>query len=90
MPVITLVSQILAILLCCSCFFITSSIPIATWKKIYKPIAFLAVGATLLAIVLPVNPSYPAHRWVRLGGLSFQSVELSEVCRYYLAGSVSS
>ena len=41
----------------------------------YRPI-ILALGATLLAIILPVNPSYPAHRWVRLGGLSFQSVEL--------------
>jgi len=25
---------------------------------------------------MPVNPSYPAHRWVRLGIFSFQSVEL--------------
>jgi cell division protein FtsW len=29
-----------------------------------------------LAIVMPVNPNYPAHRWVRLGSFSFQSVEL--------------
>ncbi len=68
--------QIIAILLAVVVFFIASSIPIATWKKIYKPIAYLALGATLLAVILPVNPSYPAHRWVRLGGLSFQSVEL--------------
>jgi cell division protein FtsW len=25
---------------------------------------------------MPVNPQYPAHRWVRFGSLSFQSVEL--------------
>ncbi len=25
---------------------------------------------------MPVNPLYPAHRWVRLGSFSFQSVEL--------------
>jgi cell division protein FtsW len=35
-----------------------------------------AAVATLLAIVLPVNPNYPAHRWVRLGSFSFQSVEV--------------
>jgi len=68
--------QIIAILLSVVVFLITSSIPIATWKRMCRPIAFLALGATLLAIILPVNPSYPAHRWVRLGGLSFQSVEL--------------
>ncbi|HEY1645173.1 MAG TPA: putative peptidoglycan glycosyltransferase FtsW [Candidatus Saccharimonadales bacterium] len=68
--------QLLAIALCVIAFLITASIPIAAWKRFYKPVAILALGATLLAIVLPVNPSYPAHRWVRLGGLSFQSVEL--------------
>jgi cell division protein FtsW len=35
-----------------------------------------AAGATVLALIMPVNPNYPAHRWVRLGSLSFQSVEL--------------
>ncbi|MEI9913577.1 MAG: putative peptidoglycan glycosyltransferase FtsW [Candidatus Saccharibacteria bacterium] len=68
--------QLLAILFCVVAFFITSSIPITTWRRYYKPVGLIALGATLLAIVLPVNPSYPAHRWVRLGGLSFQSVEL--------------
>lgn len=68
--------QGIAILLCLVAFLITSSISINTWKKLYKPLGIAALGATLLAIVLPVNPSYPAHRWVRLGGLSFQSVEL--------------
>jgi cell division protein FtsW len=37
----------------------------------------IAAGlATTLALIIPVNPAYPAHRWVRLGSLSFQSVEL--------------
>jgi cell division protein FtsW len=36
----------------------------------------LAGLATLMALLLPVDPAYPAHRWVRLGGFSFQSVEL--------------
>jgi cell division protein FtsW len=39
-------------------------------------IAFTATFKVLLALVLPVNPAYPAHRWVRLGSFSFQSVEL--------------
>ena len=68
--------QLLAVGLCVVAFLITSRIPIDTWKKFYKPLIVLGIGATLLAIVMPVNPAYPAHRWVRLGGLSFQSVEL--------------
>jgi cell division protein FtsW len=32
--------------------------------------------ATLLTLALPVNVQYPAHRWVRVAGFSFQSVEI--------------
>lgn len=71
--------QLIAIALSIVAFIIAASIPINTWKRLYKPIALIALGATLLALVLPVNPSYPAHRWVRLGSLSFQSVELVKV-----------
>jgi len=38
--------------------------------------AEIAGLVTLVALVLPVSANYPAHRWIRLGGLSFQSVEL--------------
>jgi cell division protein FtsW len=55
---------------------VASQIPLGKWRSLAWPLLFLAAAATLLAIVLPVNPNYPAHRWVRLGGLSFQSVEL--------------
>jgi cell division protein FtsW len=68
--------QLLAIGLSIVAFIITSTIPIKRWKQIYKPLLIVALIATALAIILPVNPAYPAHRWVRLGSLSFQSVEL--------------
>jgi cell division protein FtsW len=68
--------QLIAVALSVIAFLVTSMIPINRWKQLYKPLIILAVLATLLAIVLPVNPAYPAHRWVRLGSLSFQSVEL--------------
>lgn len=68
--------QILAIFLCAIAFYITSKIPISTWKRFYKQLVLLAMVATFLALVLPVNPAYPAHRWVRLGSLSFQPIEL--------------
>jgi cell division protein FtsW len=68
--------QIIAIALSAVGFIVASRIPYLTWKRWYKPLLIAATAVTLLAIVMPVNPQYPAHRWVRLGGLSFQSVEL--------------
>lgn len=68
--------QLLAIGLSVVAFAVTAQVPLAWWRRAYKPLLIAAVVATLLALVIPVNPAYPAHRWVRLGGLSFQSVEL--------------
>jgi cell division protein FtsW len=68
--------QMIAIGLSVIAFIITASIPLKNWKKLYKILLGFAIGATLLAIALPVNPAYPAHRWVRLSSLSFQSVDL--------------
>lgn len=68
--------QLIAILLSIIAFVITARIPLNWWRQAYKPLIIIASLATLLAMVLPVNPSYPAHRWVRLGSFSFQSVEL--------------
>jgi cell division protein FtsW len=69
--------QLIAIGLSLVAFVITANVPLETWRRTYKPLLGLAAGATLLAIVMPVNQNYPAHRWVRLGSsLSFQSVEL--------------
>jgi len=68
--------QLLAILLSIVAFFVTARIPLKTWRQAYKPLLIIAGLATVLALILPVNPAYPAHRWVRLGSFSFQSVEL--------------
>jgi cell division protein FtsW len=68
--------QLLAIGLSLLAFIITAQVPLKWWRQAYKPLLVGAGLATLLAMVLPVNPAYPAHRWVRLGSFSFQSVEL--------------
>jgi cell division protein FtsW len=68
--------QLLAIGLSAVAFIITSQVPLGWWRQAYKPLLVIAGVATLLALILPVNPAYPAHRWVRLGNFSFQSVEL--------------
>ena len=68
--------EIIAIALSIIAFIVTTKIPIDKWRAYYKWLLGLAALATMIAIVLPVNPNYPAHRWVRFAGLSFESVEL--------------
>ncbi|MGH7241259.1 MAG: FtsW/RodA/SpoVE family cell cycle protein [Candidatus Saccharimonadales bacterium] len=70
------VKQLIAIGLSLVAFVITAQVPVKYWCQAYKPLLILAGLMTLVAIAMPVNPQYPAHRWVRLGSLSFQSVEL--------------
>lgn len=82
--------QLIAIGLSLVAFIITANIPLSRWRQAYKPLLIIAGLATLLAFVLPVNPAYPAHRWVRLGGFSFQSVELVKLAiLVWLAGFLS-
>jgi cell division protein FtsW len=68
--------QLIAIGLSIVAFIITSRLPIERWRQFAKPLLIVAAIATILALLMPVNPHYPAHRWVRLGSFSFQSVEL--------------
>ncbi len=68
--------QLIAIILGLVALVVAAQVPLDKWRQWAKPFMILAAGATLLALVMPVNPNYPAHRWVRLGSLSFQSVEL--------------
>src|SRR5665213_1577223 len=68
--------QLVAIGLSIVAFVVTAKVPLQWWRQAHKPLLVIAGLATLLALMLPVNPAYPAHRWVRFGGFSFQSVEL--------------
>ena len=68
--------QIIAIGLSAVAFLFAAKVPLEWWRQAYKPLLAVAIVATLIALVMPVNPAYPAHRWVRLGSFSFQSVEL--------------
>lgn len=69
------VRQLVAIGLSLIAFFVTARVPLNAWRQWQKPLLIVAVAGTLLALITPVIPQYPAHRWIRLGGLSLQSVE---------------
>lgn len=68
--------QLVAVLLGMVAFTIVSQTPLKWWRHLEKPLIGIAGVATLIALVLPVSVEYPAHRWVRFGGLSLQSVEV--------------
>lgn len=68
--------QLIAIGLGIVTFAAMATIPYDMWRKFQKPLIGAAIVATLIALALPVSEQYPAHRWIRFGGLSFQSVEL--------------
>lgn len=68
--------QIVAIGLSIVAFLVTSRIPLKQWRQWQKPLLIVAVVGTLLALLTPAIPAYPQHRWIRLGSLSLQSVEL--------------
>jgi cell division protein FtsW len=84
------VHQVIAVVLGLVAFVIASQVPFDYWRRIYKPLLVLGSLATVLALVMPVNAQYPAHRWIRIGAFSFQSVELLKFAIVvWLAGYLS-
>ncbi len=68
--------QAIAVVLGLITFGITAFVPMNVWKSLIKPLWIGAALVTIIALILPVTPEYPAHRWIRFGGLSLQAVEV--------------
>jgi cell division protein FtsW len=82
--------QLLAIALSIVAFAITARVPLERWRQLYKPLLIVAGVMTLITLVMPTNPAYPAHRWIHLGSFSLQSVEfLKFAILIWLAGLLS-
>jgi cell division protein FtsW len=71
--------QLTAIGLGVVAFLSVAFVPYYRWRHLLRPLAALACVATLVALVTPVSQEYPAHRWIRFGGLSLQSVEFVKI-----------
>src|SRR5581483_6644435 len=67
--------QIVDVLLGIVAFFIAASLPLRTWRNLLQPLVLITLLGCLVVLVMPVNSEYPAHRWLRLGGFSFQVAE---------------
>ena len=82
--------QMIAIALSAVAFLFTAKVPLEKWRAAYKPLLILATAVTLVTLLMPTNPAYPAHRWIHLGSFSFQSVELLKFAvLIWLAGMLS-
>lgn len=68
--------QLIDVALGITAFGLASMVPVGVWRKSVKPLAAVALIGSLLVLVTPVDDVYQAHRWIRLGGFSFQVAEL--------------
>ena len=50
--------------------------PSRRWASLAKPLIVAAIIGSIIVMFTPTNDIYPAHRWIRLGGFSFQVAEL--------------
>jgi len=68
--------QLIAVALGIVGFTVAAALPIGFWRRNAKNLALLAVVGAVIVMITPINAAYPAHRWIRLGGFSFQIAEL--------------
>ncbi len=67
--------QLIAIALGLVAFGVTSSLPIKTWERLQMPL-LIAAAVSVVAVRVFGEEVNGAYRWIHVGGLSFQSVEL--------------
>ncbi len=68
--------QFIEVILGIAAFGIAAYLPLSKWLKIVTPLAVLAIAGSFIVMLTPLNEVYQAHRWIRLGGFSFQIAEL--------------
>jgi cell division protein FtsW len=68
--------QLIDVALGVAAFGIASYLPLEAWRRLAKPLALAAIAGSLIVMVTPIDDIYQAHRWIRLGGFSFQVAEL--------------
>jgi cell division protein FtsW len=68
--------QLIDVALGITTFLFAAYVPVKFWERAAKPLAVAALAGSLIVLVMPVDEIYQAHRWIRLGGFSFQVAEL--------------
>lgn len=82
--------QLFAVVLGIGTFALCSKMPLDAWHKIERPLIIAAIIAAL-AVRLIGQQVNGAYRWIQIGGLSFQAVELIKFAFIiWLAGFLTS
>ena len=68
--------QLIDVALGVGAFIFAMQMPAKWWRQSAKPLLVVAAVASLLVLLMPLDAVYQAHRWLRLGGFSFQVAEL--------------
>jgi cell division protein FtsW len=68
--------QLIDVALGIGAFLFAAYVPTKFWEKSAKTLAIAALVGALLVMVTPIDAVYQAHRWIRVGGFSFQVAEL--------------
>lgn len=68
--------QLIDVVLGLGIFAAAAYLPASWWWRSAKPLAVAAVIGSLVVMFTPIDAIYQAHRWIRLGGFSFQVAEL--------------
>jgi cell division protein FtsW len=67
--------QVVAIILGIGAFVVVSQLPVKAFKRLTMPLVFLC-GVSSVAVLIVGEKVNGAYRWIQIGGLSFQPVEL--------------
>lgn len=68
--------QIINVALGLATFAFAAFFPVRRWLALTTPLAIVAIVASIAVLFTPVNEVYQAHRWITIGGFSFQVAEL--------------
>lgn len=68
--------QLIDVSLGLAAFAIAAYLPLSRWLNFITPLAVVTILASIVVMFTPVNDIYQAHRWIRVGGYSFQVAEL--------------
>lgn len=68
--------QLIDITIALVLFGLAASLPTKRWLSIARPLAIVAALMALVVMLMPLDQVYQAHRWIRVGGFSFQVAEL--------------
>lgn len=50
--------------------------PLKVWARAATPLLIVAAVCSVWVMFSPVDPVHQAHRWIKIGGVSFQAVEV--------------